>query len=210
MRRIGLFLVSMVIWYLLAWPYNFQTQSMDWQIFFAGIVFSILATILFVEVFTKYPHKLFAPLRYFWALCYLPVLFFYMLIANLDVVYRVIHPKMPIDPGLLLFRTRMKKGMSQVTLANSITLTPGTITAMLEDGNYTVHTLERQLAGSLEDGTMQGKISRILINVCQFRVRATESEQFFDFIKSIFTGFRSLRTLIIIGINIGKTIITGG
>lgn len=136
MRRIGLFLVSMVIWYLLTWPYNFQNQTMHWQIFFAGIVFSILASILFVEVFTKYPHKLFAPVRYFWALCYLPVLFFYMLIANFDVVYRVIHPKMPIRPGIVKVKTRLKSESGRTALANSITLTPGTLSVDITDDGY--------------------------------------------------------------------------
>ena len=136
MRRIGLFLVSMVIWYLMAWPYDFQSRSMDWQIFFAGIVFSVLAAILFVEVFTKYPHKLFVPVRYFWALCYLPVLFFYMLIANLDVVYRVIHPKMPIHPGIVKVKTGLKSESAKTALANSITLTPGTLAVDITDDGY--------------------------------------------------------------------------
>jgi len=140
MRRIGLFLVSMVIWYLMAWPYDFQSQSMNWQIFVAGIVFSILASFLFVKVFSLYPHKLFAPLRYFWALCYVPVLFFYMLLANLDVVYRVLHPKMPIHPGIVKVRTRLKSESARTALANSITLTPGTLTVdVSDDGQLYIH-----------------------------------------------------------------------
>ena len=96
-------------------------------------------------------------------LVYLPWLLSRIIMANIQVAYLVLHPKMPIDPGLLVFRTRMKKGIAQVTLANSITLTPGTITTSLENGRYIIHTLKRPLAGELEDATMQNKIARVYL-----------------------------------------------
>ena len=96
-------------------------------------------------------------------LLYLPWLLLQIIIANVQVAYYVLHPRLPVDPGLLLFRSEMKKGMSRVTLANSITLTPGTITANLEDGKYTVHTLKRTLAGLLESGTMQTRVGKVFL-----------------------------------------------
>ena len=128
MRRIALFLMALVLWYLLSWPYDFATGSMDWEMFFAGVAFSFLVSFIFVQVFTQSPGKLFSPVRYFWALCYVPVLFWAMLIANLDVVYRVIHPKMPINPGIVRVKTRLQSDSGRTALANSITLTPGTLT----------------------------------------------------------------------------------
>jgi multicomponent Na+:H+ antiporter subunit E len=95
---------------------------------------------------------------------YLPWLLSRIIMANVQVAYLVIHPKLPIDPGLLVFRTKMQKGISQVTLANSITLTPGTITTSLEDGRYIVHTLKRSLAGELEDATMQNKVGKVYLD----------------------------------------------
>lgn len=97
-------------------------------------------------------------------LVYIPWLVYQIIMANFQVAYYVLHPKLPVDPGLLIFRTRMKKGMSQVTLANSITLTPGTITASMENGEYTVHTLKRSLAGLLEEGEMQRKVNHIFMD----------------------------------------------
>lgn len=94
-------------------------------------------------------------------LLYVPWLLLEIIKANVQVAYYVLHPNMPIDPGLLTFRSGMKKYMSQTTLANSITLTPGTITAELENNVYSVHTLKRSLAGLLESGEMQGRVSRI-------------------------------------------------
>ncbi len=140
MRRISLFLVSVVIWYLLTWPYDFKNDTMDWQILIAGIIFSVITSILFVEVFTRHPHKLFAPVRYFWALCYLPLLFFYMIIANLDVIYRVVHPLMPIHPGIVKVKTKLQSESGRTALANSITLTPGTLTVDITgDGHLYIH-----------------------------------------------------------------------
>ena len=96
-------------------------------------------------------------------LLYLPWLLSRIIMANIQVAYLVLHPKMPIDPGLLVFRTLMKKAIAQVTLANSITLTPGTITTSLENGRYIIHTLKRPLAGELEDATMQNKITQVYL-----------------------------------------------
>ena len=140
MRRIALFLTSVVIWYLFTWPYDLRAGTMDWQIFAAGVVFALVASIIFVEVFTASPLKLFNPLRYFWAALYVPLLFYYMLAANLDVVYRVIHPLMPIRPGIVKVKTRLKSDSARAALANSITLTPGTLSVdITEDGYLYVH-----------------------------------------------------------------------
>lgn len=94
---------------------------------------------------------------------YLPWLLSRIVMANVQVAYLVLHPKLPIDPVLFLFRTQMRKGIAQVTLANSITLTPGTITVSLENGNYIIHTLKPPLAGELEDGTMPNKVAHIYL-----------------------------------------------
>ena len=140
MRRVALFFMSFVLWFLLSWPYDFASGTMDWQIFIAGLAFSLVASVIFIQVFTQRPAKLFSPVRYFWAICYVPVLFYSMLIANLDVVYRVIHPKMPISPGIVKVKTSLKSESGRTALANSITLTPGTLTVdMTDDGYLYVH-----------------------------------------------------------------------
>jgi multicomponent Na+:H+ antiporter subunit E len=113
---------------------------MDWQMFIVGLVLALIVTILFVEVFTKYPHKLFGPARWFWFIWYIPLFFYYMLIANFDVVYRVIHPKLPINPGIVKVKTSLQSESGRTMLANSITLTPGTLTVDIkDDGHLYIH-----------------------------------------------------------------------
>ena len=96
-------------------------------------------------------------------LLYIPWLLIQIVLANVQVAYLVLHPRMPIEPGLLLFRTKMRKGIAQVTLANSITLTPGTITASLDEGNYIIHNLKPPLASSLVEGTLQNKVAHVYL-----------------------------------------------
>ena len=92
---------------------------------------------------------------------YLPWLLSRIIMANVQVAYLVLHPKMPIEPGFLIFQTKMRKGIAQVTLANSITLTPGTITVSLEKGRYIIHTLKPPLAQELVEAVMQNKVAAI-------------------------------------------------
>lgn len=57
-------------------------------------------------------------------------------------------------PLIYKFRTPLRTEAARVALANSITLTPGTITVSLEDGVYTVHCLDESMSKKLADGTL--------------------------------------------------------
>jgi multicomponent Na+:H+ antiporter subunit E len=92
---------------------------------------------------------------------YLFWLLWSVLQSNFQVAYLVLHPKMPIQPGLLRLRTKLRNRTGHVMLANSITLTPGTITVDFDDGNYSVHALVPSAAQSLLDAKMQSQLERI-------------------------------------------------
>jgi multicomponent Na+:H+ antiporter subunit E len=70
---------------------------------------------------------------------YMIVLFWEIMKANLDVAYRVIHPKMPIKPGIVVIKTSLKSDIAKMILANSITLTPGTFTLDVLGDNLLIH-----------------------------------------------------------------------
>jgi multicomponent Na+:H+ antiporter subunit E len=93
--------------------------------------------------------------------CYSLWLMWSVVQSNLEVAYLVLHPKMPIRPGLLRFTTKLRSQMGQIILANSITLTPGTITVDFHDGTYTIHALVPNAAGALVDAKMQSKLEGI-------------------------------------------------
>lgn len=88
-------------------------------------------------------------------------LLFSIVKANLQIAYVVLHPKMPIQPGLLRFNTRLNNNFGHILLANSITLTPGTITIDLREGTYFVHALVPEAAESLLQAQMQSKLEAI-------------------------------------------------
>lgn len=81
--------------------------------------------------------------------------------SNIQVAYIVLHPKLPVKPGLLRFRTRLQSRVGQILLANSITLTPGTITVDFTEGTYLVHALVPEAAGALLEEKMQAKLEAV-------------------------------------------------
>jgi len=134
MRRLIYFVVALIIWILVAWP--FADGKIDLQVMIAGIIASLIVAFLFHEILPK-EHRVFtSPVRIFWLLVYVPVFFYYVIKANFDVVYRALHPKMPIRPGIVKIKTTMKTESGITALANSITLTPGTLTVDLTDDGF--------------------------------------------------------------------------
>ncbi len=134
MRRLIYFVLAFIIWVLMAWP--FVDGKIDLQVVVAGLVVAFIVAILFHEILPKEHRVFISPVRVFWALVYVPVFFYYVIIANFDVVYRALHPKMPIKPGIVKIKTNLKTESGITALANSITLTPGTLTVDLTDDGY--------------------------------------------------------------------------
>lgn len=69
-----------------------------------------------------------------------------VVVASLQVAYLVMHPALPISPGMVRFPISLKKDLNKVLLANSITLTPGTLTVLVEEGEIVVHALTKENA----------------------------------------------------------------
>ena len=134
MRRLIYFVLAFIIWIFGAWP--FVDGKIDIQVVIAGLIVSFIVAILFHEILPKEHHVFISPVRVFWALIYVPVFFYYMIKANLDVVYRALHPQMPIKPGIVKIKTNLKTESGITALANSITLTPGTLTVDLTDDGF--------------------------------------------------------------------------
>ena len=129
MRRLIYFVLAFVIWMLLTW-------QIDVQVIIAGLIASVIVALLFHEILPKEPHVFLSPIRLFWLLVYLPVFFYYMVKANFDVVYRALHPRMPIKPGIVKIKTTLKTESGITALATSIPLTPGTLTVDLTDDGF--------------------------------------------------------------------------
>ncbi len=95
--------------------------------------------------------------------CYIPWLLIQIFAANIHLLRLVFHPHLreKIDPHLVDFPTRLRKDMSIATMANSITLTPGTITVTADQhGEFRVHAIDRQSSRTLP-GEMERKVARV-------------------------------------------------
>jgi multicomponent Na+:H+ antiporter subunit E len=133
--RLLTFILAIVAWLTLTWRVEL------WSVMI-GLLLALLVTFKFGEIFTYNPKKFAKPTRYLWLLYYLPVFFWEMLKANVDVAYRVLHPKMPINPGLVKIKTGLTSEMGKAFLANSITLTPGTTTVDIRGDEIYVHWID--------------------------------------------------------------------
>ena len=96
-------------------------------------------------------------------IAYIPWLLRQIMMSNIHVASLVLRPRMPIRPQVLTFRTKLETDISCVTLANSITLTPGTITMDIKEGVYYVHALSRKVADDLEAGEMEDRVAHIFM-----------------------------------------------
>ena len=132
MRYITLFILSLIFWLLLTFKLTIPN-------IIVGSVASIICSIFFGRFFITNVYKLLQPHRYFWFVVYLLVFIWECIKANLDVAYRVLHPAMPIRPGIVKVKTKLKSDLAKMLLANSITMTPGTISVDIIDDNLYIH-----------------------------------------------------------------------
>jgi len=102
-----------------------------------------------------------APLRVGRLLFYIPWLIYQIGIASLQVAGVVLSPRMPVHPSLVRFKTKLPTQAARVILANSITLTPGTITLLLEGDEYLVHSLIDASHSGIVDGTLPGEVAKL-------------------------------------------------
>jgi len=132
MRYFTLFILSFIFWMLLTFEFTVPN-------IIVGAVSSIICALFFGRIFVTNVYKLLQPRRYFWFIIYLFIFIWECLKANIDVAYRVLHPAMPIRPGIVKVKTTLKSDMAKMLLANSITMTPGTISVDIIGDNLYIH-----------------------------------------------------------------------
>jgi multicomponent Na+:H+ antiporter subunit E len=118
----------------------------------------VVAISLRMDVVDHEGHPLHLGLRILW---YWPWLMVQVLRANVDVARRVLSPSLPISPRMFKVRATQRTDLGRVIYANSITLTPGTVSVELEDSVILVHALTAEAAEDLREGTM----NRLVVGV---------------------------------------------
>jgi len=96
----------------------------------------------------------------FAGLTYWPWLVKEILKSGWQVARIVVDPRLPVSPVLVRFKPSQHSTLGLVTHANSITLTPGTVTVEAEHGEFLVHALTQEGADGLAGGEMDRRVSR--------------------------------------------------
>ena len=134
------------------------------EIIIAGVLISVL-----LDQFVKRVMKIrLAGANFLKFVKLLPDAVFYVIVllveivkANIAITRLVLAPNINVEPCLVKFTTPLKTNAARVALANSITLTPGTITVSLEGNEFLVHALNRDIAGGLQGSIFERLLARM-------------------------------------------------
>jgi multicomponent Na+:H+ antiporter subunit E len=129
---VWLLLVTFVLWLALI-------PELDWQELICGTLVCLIISLFGAHIYSKLGFPSLTLKGILFSLVYIIVLLWEIIKANFDVAYRVIHPKMPIKPGIVVIKTRLKSDIAKMILANSITLTPGTFTLDIIGDKLLIH-----------------------------------------------------------------------
>jgi multicomponent Na+:H+ antiporter subunit E len=139
MARVKAFLVTSVlllaIWLLLTAPFTVPELI-------AGAVIAVVVALLPTGASRVFADVRVTPRAIAAAVAYVFVFLAELVKANLDVAFRVLNPALPIKPGIVRVKTRLKTPLARTLLANSITLTPGTITVEARGDEFFIHWIQ--------------------------------------------------------------------
>jgi len=134
MKYLGTFVVLFVIYLFLA---GFTVDEV-----IVGSIVSAAMTLILVK-YVNFKIDLLLPIKLVkFVFIYLPVFIWKLILANFDVARRVLSPKIPLNPGIVRVKTNLKGDFGKLALANSITLTPGTLSIDIEGDDLYVHTVD--------------------------------------------------------------------
>lgn len=154
--NVKVFIIMFLFWLVLSEIFEFKYILM-------GLIASFLGTVLVKDIMVfpgtgkkKNIHALDFSLIKF--IRYWIWLLGQIIIANIQIALIILNPKLPINPQIVVFKQKMANPLAHLSLANSITLTPGTITIDIDDDNYIIHALTDETAASLYFENGQGEI----------------------------------------------------
>lgn len=128
-----------------------------------GVFSCLLVALISTDLLLPNPNLKRMPGLWLRFIAYIPWLLYQVLVANIHVMYLVFHPRMMsrIDPRIMEFDSRLKSDMARVTLANSITLTPGTVTIHVSlYGHITFHVIDIE-SGKTLPFIMESRIAEV-------------------------------------------------
>ena len=132
----------------------FQPMLLGFGLMSCAFVVVIALRMDLVDRESRPLHLLFGRVLSYW-----PWLMAEIVRANVDVVRRILDPRLPISPTVLWVKASQHTDIGRVTYANSITITPGTLAMKLQEDEILVHALSREGAEALKAGEMDRRVT---------------------------------------------------
>lgn len=127
-----IFVTLMLFWLML-------TSSLAGDSLLVGALVSFAIAVFFQDSLSFFSEFRYTPAAFIAGFQYYGYFFKELIKSNFRLASIVIAPSLPIDPGIVKIRTKLKTRMGRLMLANSITLTPGTLTVALEGEYLYIH-----------------------------------------------------------------------
>ena len=142
-----MFLTLIVFWLLL-------NNSLSLEIVAVGVVVSLLISLIFCSKCDIFNEISFTPKALYATIMFIFVFLGALIKANLSITKRVLSPSLPINPGIVQVKTKLKSKVGRMVLANAITLTPGTFTLELNGEDLFIHWVNVK-SGETEESTKE-------------------------------------------------------
>ncbi len=143
-----------IFWILLSGEFTFILIT-------SGVVASLITAYLSHDIFIGKADLKTETGRVFKFIVYIPWLLWEIILANVEIAYLVLSPKPLVDPQIVRFKNDLKTDLGIVTLAHSITLTPGTVTVDANREEFVIHAIWQKSADGIIGGEMQQKVKKI-------------------------------------------------
>lgn len=140
--------------------YLVYAGSLGVQELIAGGVIAFVGAIAVLNFFDV-TTKVLNPFRWFWLILYIPVFIKEMIVANFHIAAIVLNPKLPINPHIVKGRMKLESPGARMLLANSITLTPGTLSIDMKDNEIEIHCVDGNLTAEQIMAPFEKHIKRI-------------------------------------------------
>ncbi len=154
-RSILLLLPLLLFWIVLS-------PSLSLQSIISGLIVSIIVVFYNLDLtFEEKETSYYSIIGLKKLIVFIGVLLIEMVKANIDVAKIVLSPSMPISPCFVKVPLKLKKDVNKVIYANSITLTPGTLSVDINEKEILVHALTEEVAASMKDNILEKYVGKL-------------------------------------------------
>jgi multicomponent Na+:H+ antiporter subunit E len=141
-----LFILIFLLWMMLS-------GSLDPAEIVTGLIVATVVTLASRPHLSLFTGLRLSPSAILPFLTYLGIFLIALIRANLDMARRILSPSLPLRPGVVEVKTELKSSLGRLILANSITLTPGTLTVDLQGNSILVHWVDIPPGSDIESAT---------------------------------------------------------